>query len=61
MINKSFNTHLKEGLKLIRKKIHEASSKDVGVISSIYMSASYEELRKSGKKLEKVMHLSKKW
>ena len=28
--------------------------------SSIYMSASYEELRKSGKKLEKVMHLSKK-
>ena len=27
-------------------------------VSSIYMSASYEELRKSWKKLEKVMHLS---
>ena len=26
--------------------------------SSIYMTASYEELVKSGKKLEKVMHLS---
>ena len=32
VINKSFDTNLKEGVKLIRTKFQEASSKDVGVI-----------------------------
>ena len=32
VINKSFGTHFKEGLKLIRTKFQEASLKDVGVI-----------------------------
>ena len=32
VIDKSFDTNLKEGVKLIRTKFQEASSKDVGVI-----------------------------
>ena len=47
---KQFTGRLRPMAKLLRG--HE---------SSIYMSASYEELVKSWKKLEKVMHLSKKW
>ena len=32
VINKSFDTNLKEDVKLIRTKFQEANSKDVGVI-----------------------------
>ena len=32
VMDKFFNTNLKEGVKLIRTKFQEASSKDVGVI-----------------------------